>query len=98
MRLERFEEALVSYDRALTLRPDFAEALLNRGASLHELERFDEALASYNRALTLRPNFAEAHNNLGNTFGRLSARSTRPWAPIGAPSPIVRITRKHTTA
>ena len=27
-RLKRFEEALASYDRALALRPDFAEALM----------------------------------------------------------------------
>ena len=34
--LKRFEKALASYDRALTLRPDYAEALSNRGATLHE--------------------------------------------------------------
>ena len=51
--LKRFEEALASYDRALTVRPDYAEALCNRGVTLHELKRFDEALASYDRALTV---------------------------------------------
>ena len=49
--LKRFEEALASYDRALKVRPDFAEALFNRGDTLHELGRFEEALASYDRAL-----------------------------------------------
>ena len=61
--LKRFEEALASYDRALTLRRDYLEALVNRGIALHHLKRFDEALASYDRALTLRPNFAKAHFN-----------------------------------
>ena len=55
--LKRFEEALASYDRALTVRPDFAEALSNRGNTLHELKRFEEALASYDRALTVRPDY-----------------------------------------
>ena len=62
--LKRFDEALASYDRALTLRPD-----PGRGASpiaampCKELERFDEALASYDRALVMRPDFADAHFN-----------------------------------
>jgi hypothetical protein len=47
------------------LRPNFAEALSNRGNTLKELKRFEEALASYDRALTLRPDYAEAHNSLG---------------------------------
>ena len=64
--LKRFEEALVSYDRALTVRPDFAEALSNRGLILHELKRFEEALASYDRALIVQPDSAEALYNRGN--------------------------------
>ena len=47
--LERFDEALASFDRALALRPDNAEALGSRGFTLHVLRRFDEALASYDR-------------------------------------------------
>jgi tetratricopeptide (TPR) repeat protein len=61
--LKRFEEALASYDHALTLRPDYAEALLNRGSILYELKRFEEALANYDQALTRRPDYAEAHFN-----------------------------------
>ena len=47
----RNEEALVSYDRALALNSNYAEALCNRGCALQELKRFEEALASYERAL-----------------------------------------------
>jgi tetratricopeptide (TPR) repeat protein len=65
-RQRRFDEALASYDRALAVRPDHAEALKNRGNTLQELERFDEALASYDRALVVRPDDAEALNNRGN--------------------------------
>ena len=57
--------ALASYDRALTVRPDYAEALSNRGITLQELKRFEEALASYDRALTVRPDYAEALYNRG---------------------------------
>ena len=32
--LKRLEEALASYDKALALKPDYAEALNNRGNAL----------------------------------------------------------------
>ena len=35
-------KALANYDRALAVRPDYAEALYNRGVTLQELQRFDE--------------------------------------------------------
>jgi tetratricopeptide (TPR) repeat protein len=73
--LKRFEEALASYDRALTVRPDYAQALSNRGTTLRELKRFEEALASYDRALTVRPEYAEALSNRGlvlTVLGHLS--------------------------
>jgi tetratricopeptide (TPR) repeat protein len=65
-------EALASYDRALSMRPDHAEVLCNRGVTLHQLERFAEALASYDRALALRGDYAEALSNRGNTLRSLN--------------------------
>src|SRR5262249_23626307 len=59
------------YDRALTLRPDYPEVLVNRGVTLHELKRFEEAVASYDRALTLRPDFPEVLVNRGVTLHEL---------------------------
>jgi tetratricopeptide (TPR) repeat protein len=70
-RLGKKDTALASYDRALALRPDSAEALSNRGLTLHKLKRFEEALASFDRALTLRPDFAAALLNRGLTLHEL---------------------------
>jgi tetratricopeptide (TPR) repeat protein len=67
-RQRRFEQALVSYDSALTVRPDDPEALYNRANTLHELKRFDEALESYDRALVVRPAYAEALSNRAVTL------------------------------
>jgi len=41
------------------LRPDYAEALANRGVTLHEMLRLSDALASYERALELRPDYTD---------------------------------------
>jgi predicted O-linked N-acetylglucosamine transferase (SPINDLY family) len=56
---------VASADAALTLKPDHAEALNNRGSALHRLGRTEEALSSYAQALAIRPDLAEAANNLG---------------------------------
>ncbi len=63
--LDRFDEALASYDAALTLDPDLAGAWNNRGVVLHMLRRFDDAVASYRKALALQPDFVVALRNCG---------------------------------
>jgi predicted O-linked N-acetylglucosamine transferase (SPINDLY family) len=69
--LNRLDEALASYDRALSLNPDYARAHSNRGNVLQLLERFDDALASYDHALAIRPDYAEAFFNRGNALQAL---------------------------
>ena len=44
-----------SYQRALAIKPDFADDHFNRGTVLHELKRYDEALESFRRALESNP-------------------------------------------
>jgi predicted O-linked N-acetylglucosamine transferase (SPINDLY family) len=70
-RLGRSNEALASYDRALAIKPDFAEVLTNRGVALWDLKRFEDALASYDSALAIKPDYAEALNNRGTTLQEL---------------------------
>ena len=69
--LKRYDEALASYDRALTLRPDYAEALNNRGNALRELKRFDEALASYDRLLAVKADHAHAFSGAADCVMKL---------------------------
>ncbi len=55
MEIGSFAGALASCDRALAIKPDFAEALLCRGAALLELGRPQEAMASFRSALETGP-------------------------------------------
>jgi len=66
------ESALVSYDRALALRPNSADVLNNRGNTLLALARIDAALESYDRALAARPDYPDALSNRGNALERLN--------------------------
>src|SRR5262249_29424109 len=65
------EEALASCDKAIALKPDYAEAYNNRGNALNELRRLEEALASYDRAIAFKPDYAEAYYNRGNALNAL---------------------------
>ena len=61
----KLDEALASFDKALSLEPDDAGVYSNRGAVLKGLKRLDEALDSYDKALSLQPGSAVAHYNRG---------------------------------
>jgi len=59
------DEAIASHDRAIALRPGYAEAYNERGHALHDLNRHAEALVSYDHAIALKPDYAEAYSNRG---------------------------------
>jgi tetratricopeptide (TPR) repeat protein len=54
---------LASYDQAIALTPDYAEAFCSGGATLQALKRLDEALACYDKAIALNPHYADAYMN-----------------------------------
>nr|WP_246500040.1 tetratricopeptide repeat protein [Azospirillum soli] len=66
--LDRPDEAVIHYERALTLRPDYPDALNGLGSALQELNRLTEAEARYRAALAQRPDFPEALGNLGTVL------------------------------
>ena len=69
--LGRIDEAIVHYEKALVIKPAYAEAHNNLGNTLHKLDRSEEAFAHYRRALAINPNYAEAHDNLGVALAAL---------------------------
>src|SRR5205823_5966880 len=68
---DHYEEALASYDRALTLTPDYPIAWYNHGIALGNLGRYEEALVSFDQALALTPDSADAWYNRGITYLKL---------------------------
>ena len=64
-RIGQAELALTCYNRALAIKPDFAEVHNNRGNLLNRLGQDAEAIASFRQALQIKPEYAEAHNSLG---------------------------------
>jgi len=58
--LKRYDEARESYKKALSLKPDFAEAYNNLGMVFRELGKNNKALASFRKAVSLKPDYTEA--------------------------------------
>ena len=71
----RLEEAVISYQNAIAIKPDYAEAYNNLGITFMSLERLDEAVKSYEMAISINSEYFDAHFNLGNAFSNKAARS-----------------------
>ena len=58
-------EVISLYNKTLNIKPEFAEALNNRGSAKRELGQFQEALEDFNNALKIKPDYVYALNNRG---------------------------------
>ena len=79
----QLEDAVKDYEKALALKPDYAEALYNLGITLRELGQIDAAIKSYKQALTIKPDYFGAHNNLCLLY---TSPSPRDYAASRMPS------------
>jgi tetratricopeptide (TPR) repeat protein len=64
------DEAMVHYEQAIKLQPNYADAYYNRGNILFAEGRIDEAMADWEKTLQIQPNDADAHTCLGNALLR----------------------------
>ena len=63
--LGQYEAAIVDYNAAIRLKPDFLLAYNNRGLAKYYLSQYDAAIADYDTAIQLEPKFAGAYSNRG---------------------------------
>ena len=86
----QMDASVKDYEKAITLKPDYAEAYYNLGVTLRELGQIDAALKSYEKALTIKHEYPGAHNNLGTILldlGSLdSAVDHFEWAVAFSPN------------
>jgi predicted TPR repeat methyltransferase len=90
-----FDQALMSYQRALTLQPGHRWALMGQGKASWSLGRLTDALASYQAALDIDPDCSESLMNRGDillVLGRLAEGvvSLRHAVACGADSERIR--------
>ncbi len=65
------EEALAAFNRAIALKPDYANAWSNRSVALWRMGKYDDALTSNQRAIELAPFSSQAWFNQGRILTTL---------------------------
>jgi tetratricopeptide (TPR) repeat protein len=70
-KLNRNEEALISYRKVVDLQPHMFISWFNQANALSRLDRNEEAILSYNKAVEIQPNSHEALAYLGSVLSKL---------------------------
>lgn len=70
-RLEHYQEAIASYEKALEVESNSHQAWNNQGSVLCNLGRYEEAIISYEKALKIKPDKHEALSGKGNALCKL---------------------------
>src|SRR5207248_1222460 len=65
---KRHAERIPFLNRAIELKPDYANAYTSRGITYSGLKEYQRALEDYTQAITLDPQLAFAYNNRGNAY------------------------------
>src|SRR5690349_20777211 len=62
-----FVRAILDFDKAIHLQPDFAEAYNGRGKAYYSKENYAHAISDCSKAIQLKPDYADAYTNRGAT-------------------------------
>jgi tetratricopeptide (TPR) repeat protein len=88
---EKFDDAEVFLQHALTIAPDYARLWLDLTAAQLQQDKLEEAIDSASRLAELTPDIAESHITLGNAL----ARTDRAQAAVEAYRAALDITHGH---
>ena len=75
IQLQRYEEALATYEKAIDIKPDYPQAVYGKGKALFQLKKYQESLIAYDQAIQIQPNYLEAWTNRGFVLVRLKRYS-----------------------
>jgi len=63
--LGNLDKAIEAYNKAISIKPDYAELHNNLGVAYNDQGKQDKAIEAWNKAISLKPDYAEPYNNLG---------------------------------
>jgi tetratricopeptide (TPR) repeat protein len=64
----RHEEAIKTFQQAISLDPNFATAYNNLGIAHRHQGNYEQSIAAYQKAITIDPKYVRAHHNLGMAY------------------------------
>jgi len=69
--LKRYKEAIAAYEKAIQLKPEYAEAWNGEGKTFYDLKKYKEALDAYDKAIQIQPEYLEAWIGRGYVLNNL---------------------------
>ncbi|CAK86537.1 unnamed protein product, partial (macronuclear) [Paramecium tetraurelia] len=67
-KLNKYQEAIECYDKAISINPNYDDAWYNKGLALYNLNKYQEAIECYDKAISINPKYDAAWNNKGNSL------------------------------
>ncbi len=89
------EGAIGDFNKAIRLKPDFAEAYYHRGISKFELVEYEDAIADINDAIKYNPDYFQAYAKRGE-IRSLMRRRKKGSQTVILPLVLIQIMMKHT--
>jgi len=86
VKLGQYNDALISYDKAVKIEPENPDAWGGLGTAYLNLGRYDEAVASFDKALKINPNtlLAQKNRELALKLKTQTLKAPLIYAPFGA--------------
>jgi tetratricopeptide (TPR) repeat protein len=75
--LQKYEEAIASYEKAIIIQPKYYPAWNNLGLALSNLQRYQEAIISYDKAISINPDDAHSWYNRGISLYYIICKDTK---------------------
>jgi tetratricopeptide (TPR) repeat protein len=72
--LHKYEDSLIDYTKAVTIRPTFTKAVINRANALSELKKSSEAIDDYNYSLNYDQNNPLIYHNRSFSYEDIGLR------------------------
>jgi tetratricopeptide (TPR) repeat protein len=66
--LRQLNQSIAAYNKALTIKPDFAEAYYNMSLTLEDQGKLEEAIEAYKKAIAIKSDYADAYFNMANAL------------------------------
>lgn len=67
-----YDEAILAYEKAIELSPEYAEAWNGKGIALKRLKEYELAIQAHEKAISLDPLYSRAWNNKGISLRKLN--------------------------
>ncbi|HRS53877.1 MAG TPA: tetratricopeptide repeat protein, partial [Bacteroidales bacterium] len=67
-RIFELEKAIINYEKAIKIKPDFANAWFNMGKIKLKSKKIDEAIYCFTKVIDLSPSDSEAYYERGNAL------------------------------